>query len=131
MSNLTYHDLVSPCDKPVAWLRGEVKTPPFSASARVEAGFVLRRLQRGERLGLPHSRPMPSVASGCHELRIVDGDLNRRIMYYIATDAVVILDVFRKQTETTPNTVLDDCRRRLAEFLKQTQPKKGVRRASR
>jgi phage-related protein len=131
MSNLTYHDLVSPRDKPLVWLRGEVKTPPFSANARVEAGFLLRRLQRGELLGLPHSRPMPSVASGCHELRIVDGDLNWRIMYYIATDAVVILDVFRKKTETTPKSVLDDCRRRLAEFLKLTQPKKGASRASR
>ena len=122
---------MSPRDKPLVWLRGEVKTPPFSANARVEAGFLLRRLQRGELLGLPHSRPMPSVASGCHELRIVDGGLNWRIMYYIATDAVVILDVFRKKTETTPTSVLDDCRRRLAEFLKLTQPKKGVSRASR
>jgi phage-related protein len=122
---------MSPRDKPLVWLRGEVKTPPFGANARVEAGFLLRRLQRGELLGLPHSRPMPSVASGCHELRIVDGDLNWRIMYYIATDAVVILDVFRKKTETTPKSVLDDCRRRLAEFLKLTQPKKGGSRASR
>jgi phage-related protein len=112
-------------------LRGEVKTPPVGAKARVEAGFLLRRLQRGELLGLPHSRPMPGVASGCHELRIVDGDLNWRIMYYIAADAVVILDVFRQKTEKTPKSVLDDCRRRLAEFLKVTQPKKGVSRASR
>jgi phage-related protein len=71
------------------------------------------------------------VAAGCHELRIVDGDLNWRTMYYITTDVVVILDVFRKKTEATPKTVVDDCRRRLVEFLKLTQPKKGVRRASR
>lgn len=122
---------MSPRDKPLVWLRGEVKTPPFGANARVEAGFLLRHLQRGELLGLPHSRPMPSVAPGCHELRIVDGDVNWRIMYYIATDAVVILDVFRKKTETTPKSVLDDCRRRLAGFLKPTQPKKGGSRASR
>ena len=107
---------MSPRDKPVAWLRGEIKTPPFGANARIETGFLLRRLQRGELLGLPHSRPMPSVGAGCHELRIVDGHLNWRIMYYIATDAVVILDVFRKKTETTPKSVLDDCRRRLASF---------------
>ncbi len=121
----------SPRDKPLVWLRGEVKTPPLSANARVEAGLLLRRLQRGELLGMPHSRPMPSVASGCHELRIVDGDLNWRIMYYIATDAVVILDVFRKKTEMTLKSVMDDCRRRLAGFLKLTQPRKGGRRASR
>jgi hypothetical protein len=40
-------------EKPLAWLRGEIKTPPFSADARVEAGYLLRRLQRGERLALP------------------------------------------------------------------------------
>jgi hypothetical protein len=41
--------------KPLVWLHGEVKTPPFSAEARVEAGVLLRRLQDGESLGMPHS----------------------------------------------------------------------------
>jgi len=27
-------------DKPLVWLHGEVKTPPFSKSARLEAGFL-------------------------------------------------------------------------------------------
>ena len=49
--------------KPLAWLHGEVKTPPFSQTARVEAGFLLRKLQDGETLSLPHSRPMPSIGS--------------------------------------------------------------------
>jgi hypothetical protein len=43
-------------DKPLVWLHGEIKTPPFTAAARIEAGVLLRRLQRGELLGLPHSR---------------------------------------------------------------------------
>jgi hypothetical protein len=42
--------------KPLVWLHGEVKTPPFSQEARIEAGFLLRQLQEGEILGLPHSR---------------------------------------------------------------------------
>jgi hypothetical protein len=46
---------MSPDDKPLVWLHGEVKTPPFSADARIEAGVLLRRLQRGEKLSLPHS----------------------------------------------------------------------------
>jgi phage-related protein len=82
---------------------------------RVAAGFLLRRLQRGESLGLPHSRPMPTIGPGCHELRIVDGMVSWRIMYHIATDAVVILDVFKKQTQVTPLAVIDVCKRRLAE----------------
>ena len=49
--------------KPLVWLRGRVKTPPFSVGARLEAGLLLRRLQRGDALSLPHSRPMPSIGA--------------------------------------------------------------------
>ena len=59
-------------DKPEAWLHGETKTPPLSTGARIEAGVLLRRLQRGESLSLPESRPMPSIGPRCHELRIDD-----------------------------------------------------------
>ena len=117
---------MSPRDKPLVWLRGEVKTPPFGADARIEAGFLLRRLQRGESLGLPHSRPMASVGAGCHEARIVDGQVNWRIMYYLAADAVAILDVFQKKTEATPKAVIANCQHRLADFLKLSQTKKGA-----
>ena len=34
-------------DKPLVWLRGEVKTPPFSQAARLEAGYVLRFVAAG------------------------------------------------------------------------------------
>jgi hypothetical protein len=77
---------MSPDDKFLVWLSGEVKTPPFSAEARLEAGFLLRRLQQGEKLSLPHSRPMPSVGAGCHELRIVDQDVTWRIIHFVDTD---------------------------------------------
>ena len=46
-------------DKPLVWLKGEVKTPPFGEKARIEAGFLLRRLQQGDTLSLPQSRPRP------------------------------------------------------------------------
>ena len=108
---------MSPRDKPLAWLRGEVKTPPFSQDARIEAGFLLRRLQRGESIGLPQSRPLPAVGAGCHELRVVDRDQTWRIVYHIARHAVVILDVFSKKTPATPPTVMAECRKRLEAFL--------------
>jgi len=47
-------------DKPLAWLHGEVKSPPFSKAARIETGYLLRELQRGKVLAMPHSRPMPT-----------------------------------------------------------------------
>jgi hypothetical protein len=62
-------------DKPLLWLHGEVKTPPFSSEARIEVGILLRRLQRGEKLSLPHSRPMPAIGQRCHELRIQDREV--------------------------------------------------------
>jgi phage-related protein len=107
---------MSPRDKPLVWLRGEVKTPAFSQDARIEAGFLLRRLQQGESIGLPSSRPMPAVAAGCHELRIVDRDQTWRIVYHIAPDAVVILDVFSRKSAATPPSVITECRKRVETF---------------
>lgn len=104
-------------NKPLVWLQSEVKTPPFSAAARVEAGFLLRRLQQGESLGLPHSRPMPTIGPRCHELRITDRAHTWRIMHHVAPDAVVILGVFGKKTEATPTAILETCRARLAVYL--------------
>jgi hypothetical protein len=66
-------------DKPIVWLKGEVKTPPFGERARIEAGLLLRRLQQGQKLSLPHSRPMPTIGGQCHELRIQDRDQTWRI----------------------------------------------------
>ena len=103
-------------DKPLLWLHGEVKTPPFTADTRIEAGLLLRRLQRGERLSMPVSRPMPIVGRRCHELRIVDAGQTWRIIYRVDADAVVIADVFSKKTTTTPTTVLDVARTRLRHY---------------
>jgi phage-related protein len=122
---------MSPRDKPLVWLRGGIKTPPFGPSARVEAGFLLRRLQRGDSLGLPHSRPMTDIGAGCHELRILDGSLNWRIMHHIAPDAIVILDVFAKKTAATPKSVIKECRKRLAEFHRVVGHQKGASHARR
>ena len=80
--------------KPLVWLHGELKTPPFSANARIEGGVLLRQLQEGIKIALPHSRPMPNIGRGCHELRIPDKNRTWRIVYYIDTVAIVILEVF-------------------------------------
>jgi phage-related protein len=103
-------------DKPLVWLRGEIKTPPFAASARIEAGTLLRRLQRGESLGLPHSRPMPSIGLRCHELRIRDESANWRIVYRVDTDAIVIAEIFRKKTGRTPDKTIEVCKARLKRY---------------
>lgn len=96
-------------DKPVVWLHGEVKTPPWTQAARLEAGLLLRRLQGGESIGLPQSRPMPSIGARCHELRVRDESKNWRIMYRIGDDAIVVAEVWSKTTRETPKSVIDNC----------------------
>jgi len=107
---------VTSADKPLVWLEGEIKTPPFSPAARLEAGYLLRRLQRAETLGMPHSRPLPSIGARCHELRINDERMTWRIIYRIDSDAIVILEVFSKKSRTTPKAIIDVCKRRLREY---------------
>ena len=116
MSNLTYAETMSPPDKPLVWLHGEVKSPPFSPSARLEAGFILRQLQRGEALSLPHSRPMPSIGPHCHELRITDTTGTWRIIYRIDPDAIIIVEVFEKKTPQMPRRVIEVCQHRLRRY---------------
>jgi len=41
-------------------------------------------------------------------------------MYYIAAEAIVVLEVFVKTTEATPKAVIAACQRRLAEFQRLT-----------
>ena len=94
-------------------LHGEIKTPPMSQTARIEAGFLLRQLQEGANLSLPQSRPMPSIGKRCHELRIPDKKVTWRIMYRIDSDAIIILEVFAKKTNKTPKEVIENCKRRL------------------
>lgn len=90
--------------------------PPFSAEARSEAGYLLRRLQGGDSLRMPLSRPMPTIGANCHELRVKDATKEWRIFYYVDEDAIVILEIFNKTTRQTPDRVLDTCRNRLAAY---------------
>jgi phage-related protein len=79
----------------------------------VEAGYLLRRLQAGEAIALPHSRPMPTIGRRCHELRVVDETRTWRVIYRVDKDAIVILDVFAKKTTQTPQAVIESCKKRL------------------
>jgi hypothetical protein len=58
--------------KPVVWLHGEIKTPPFTADGRQEAGMLLRFLQENEPLGMPQAEPLPVLGPRCGSLRVRD-----------------------------------------------------------
>lgn len=118
MSDRTYPRTEPIADRPLVWLKGEVKTPPFSDTARRQAGWLLRRLQRGETLGMPESRPLSALGRRCHELRVREHGSGKtwRIIYRIDADAIVVVEVFAKQSQKTPRTAVANARRRLAEY---------------
>lgn len=109
---------MSPSDKPLVWLHSEVKSPPLSAQARLDAGYLLRALQKGQTIPMPDSRPMPSIGRRVHELRISDGAKNAewRIVYRIDPDAIVVVHVFQKKTPATPQSVVTLCKARLTAY---------------
>jgi phage-related protein len=102
--------------KPLVILKGELKTPPLADESRREIGRLLGLLQDGESIGMPKSRPMPSIGPGCHELRVRDARHNWRVLYRIDADAIVVVDVFPKATAKTPRPVIVSCKARLAEY---------------
>ena len=98
-----------PTRKPLFWLHGEVKTPPFTPEGRQEAGILLRLLQEGERLGMPQAEPLPNVGPRCGALRVRDAEHNWRIMFRVDADAVLVLEVYPKKTRKVPDEVIKRC----------------------
>ena len=119
-----------PEDKELFWLAGEVKTPPFSAVARVEAGRLLRQLQQGVMLSMPHSRPMPSVGPRCHELRVVDGSVSWRVFYRVDDDLILVLGIEPKKTRATPKALIDVLQGRLRRYDEAVREAEQARRAA-
>jgi len=82
----------------------------------MEAGYLLRQLQKGHVVRMPQSRPMPVVGRHCHDLRVHYMEAEWRIVYRLDSDAVVILEIVAKKTRPTQKTVIDACTRRLREY---------------
>lgn len=62
---------------------------------------------------MPLSRPMPSIGPRCHELRVREDGKQWRLIYRIDTEAILVVDLFRKTTQKTPKQAIDRCQRRL------------------
>jgi phage-related protein len=104
--------------KSLARLGDWIKTPPLSKQARVEVGTLLSLVQDGEAVGMPHSRPMPSVGPRCHELRVTDENRIWRVIYRIDRDEIVVADVFSKTTQKTSKQDIERSKDRLRKFDK-------------
>jgi phage-related protein len=84
---------------------------------RTAFGESLRVLQEGITLGMPVSRPMPSVAPGVDELRAKDSSGQYRTFYFKKSMAgIFVLRAFHKKTQQTPPSEIRLARKRLQEL---------------
>jgi phage-related protein len=71
--------------------------------ARSEILTLLRRLESGESLNMPHSRSLASIAKGLFELRVRDANGNVRVFYYTKIKSTIyIIHALRKKTRIIP-----------------------------
>jgi phage-related protein len=90
----------------------------FPKEVRIRLGKGLFRLQMGEQIGMPNSRPMPAVAVGVYELRVKTQDGAYRAFYYTATErGILVFHALVKKTQQTPAMEIELARRRLKEIL--------------
>jgi phage-related protein len=90
----------------------------FSKDVRVRVGKGLFRLQMGELIGMPDSRPMPGVAAGVSELRVGAADGSFRVFYYTASSrGVLVFHAFVKKTQRTPPLEIERAKKRLKELF--------------
>jgi phage-related protein len=90
----------------------------FPEDVRREFGKIIFDLQKGEKLTMPLSRPMASVAFGVEELRIKDRSGAYRVFYYTkVADSVLIFHAFSKKTQKTPPHEIALAQKRLKEML--------------
>ena len=90
----------------------------FPEEVRREFGRAIFDLQKGNRISMPLSRRMPSVAHGVEELRVKDRSGAYRAFYFTKVeDAVVIFHAFEKKTAKTPPHEIELARKRLREML--------------
>lgn len=90
----------------------------FPEDVRRELGKAIFDLQKGQKLSMPLSRPMPDVAKGVEELRLKDPKGVYRVFYLASfADAVVIFYAFTKKTQRTPLRDIVLARKRLKEML--------------
>ena len=77
---------------------------------------MIRKLQQGFKLEMPHSRPMPSVGRRCHELRVNEASQTWRVIYRTDPDAILVVALFSKKTSKTLKHTINQAKRLLREY---------------
>lgn len=90
----------------------------FPNEVRKEIGKAIFDLQKGEKLGVPLSRPMPSVGVGVEEIRVKDAAGIYRVFYYVkSARGILVFHAFVKKEQKTPQREIELGQKRLKELL--------------
>ena len=90
----------------------------FPDEVRKELGYLIYRIQQGDSLGLPHSRPMRAVASGVSELRVRGPDGAYRAFYFLkSAKGILVFHAFKKKSQQTPDYEIEQGTKQLEELL--------------
>lgn len=90
----------------------------FPADVRKEIGKAIFDLQKGEKLVMPLSRPMPSVGAGVGEIRVRDAAGIYRVFYYVkSVRGILVFHAFVKKGQKTPQYEIELGQKRLKELL--------------
>ena len=90
----------------------------FPDEIREDLADLLARLDTGLKLSMPLSRPMPSIASGVHELRLKDRNGIYRVIYiFLDAGNIWLVHAFVKKDQKTPQHNIELAKKRLRELL--------------
>ena len=94
----------------------EIRSLP--RAVRRSIGAAIWDLQLGRTLRMPLSKPLSSVESGVHELRVHEESGHYRVLYCVRPAVgVLILSAFAKRTRRTPAREMRLARHRLKDLL--------------
>jgi phage-related protein len=100
------------CRREIDELPGEIRGDLADALARLDAG---------QTLSMPLSRPMPIIGAGVHELRLKDRSGVYRILYALVREGTVhVLHAFKKTAQATPRRNIELAQRRLKDIKERT-----------
>ena len=90
----------------------------FPTNVRKVIGQAILVLQKGEKLSMPLSRPMKSIAPGVEEIRSKDLSGIYRTFYLARMkDRIIVFHAFIKKTQKTPKKEIKIAKKRLKEVL--------------
>ncbi|OOG59265.1 type II toxin-antitoxin system RelE/ParE family toxin [Polaromonas sp. C04] len=109
--------------KPIDWRGSSLDDlRAFTDDAKRNAGFQLRKVQRGEQPDV--FKPMPAIGAGVAEIIVDTADGWFRVMYVAKfEEALYVLHAFQKKTNKTSQGDKDIAKRRYGAVLKERKGK--------